>query len=707
MAIYSTQDAKGLVSASNFTPDLLGGKGYNLIKMAAKGIPVPLAFVLPTDYCRDYQKDPEAVLTQLKKNDLPFILAQFKKQRGYVPLLSVRSGAKFSMPGMMDTILNVGLDHDTFSAWKKKLGNDCAINSWERLIEMYGNVVNGIPRHDFEGQNITARLATYEKVTGKAFPDAEIQLINAVEAVFKSWNNERAKTYRKLNSIPDDLGTAVVIQAMVFGNLNKESCTGVLFSRDPNTGEKKLTGEFLINAQGEDVVAGIRTPEPLSKLKEWDPAIAEQLESVVVTLERMNRDMQDVEFTVQDGELFILQTRNGKRTAQAAVRIAVELFEGSAISAEELRARVRFSDFIKAIRPVIAPDFKGQPDFKGLPASTGIASGVAVFSSADAVNCKEPCILITKETTPDDLAGMHAAKGILTQTGGATSHAAVVARGMNRPCVVGVTGLEVSESAKTAVYAGQTIKAGTLLTIDGATGNVYVGVKVPVTDGSSNPYVKRFINAVVKGVDFYRVLTSLNEVEAVDEGNQFVFGTFELDRLGDGALVYNTVKEAAEKLSGKNVVFDLRGIYQINSDPLVNVFCNDGETRNYLNSKIVALADAKADKANFRFITDGKLGNVEQKWVAKLKGEGCTDIPALNNLDALVTAEGLCVVDFDRLCTVNNPETIEAIIELKKKAGQTVRSFNIVPEVTPENLQSGAVFALTPVALVRSLIGVE
>lgn len=450
------------------TAEYLGGKGYGLWWMQSNGVNVPPAVIIPTAVCVDYMKDPLAVRTAITQQ-IPAIKEHLTAKMGYLPLVSVRSGARVSMPGMMDTILNVGLTPDTVDLWVTRLGEACTHDSLARLDKMYLDVV-GVPCP-----------ATFEE-----------QLIGAIEAVFNSWDNDRAKFYRKMNNIPEDWGTAVVIQAMVFGNLNDQSGTGVLFTRDPDTGNDVITGEFLVNAQGEDVVAGIRTPMPLSQMSEWNPGVTSDLLEAVTNLEKAKKDVQDVEFTIQDGVLYILQTRNAKRSAKAAVRIAVDMYHEGVLPLVQALKRVTIRQFDLAQQRVIDPSFKDEPDLTGIPACSGVVTGRPVFSSIDAINCIEPCILVTKETTPNDIAGMDAAVGVLTMMGGATSHAAVVARGMNKPCVVGV-GAETKDITSDVI------------SIDGATGRVWFK-DVPVIDGAGDPYV----------VEYTRLLCNYQNIIPVD-----------------------------------------------------------------------------------------------------------------------------------------------------------------------------------------------
>ncbi|MER3603126.1 MAG: pyruvate, phosphate dikinase, partial [Thermus sp.] len=436
---------------------------------------------------------------------------------GRPPLLvSVRSGAPVSMPGMMDTILNLGLNLEGVEALARATGNPrFAWDTFRRLIQMYGEVVLGVEGQAFEAllEEVKARrgvsdagLAPEEleevafrslrllEERGLVFPmDPWAQLRGAVEAVFRSWNNPRARVYRRIYGIPEDLGTAVVIQAMVFGNLGEDSGTGVGFTRNPATGEKGLYGEYLQNAQGEDVVAGLRTPEPLERLRGFAPRLYQELEATAALLERHFREMQDFEFTVERGRLYLLQTRSGKRTAQAAVRIAVEMAEEGLITKEEAVLRVDPNALPALLRPAVNPDAAPRPLIRGLPASPGAAVGRAVFSNEMAERYASqgvPVILVRPETTPEDITGMYLSQGILTARGGLTSHAAVVARGLGVPAVVGAEGLRVEKDR--AWIGEKEIQEGELLTIDGSTGAVYLG-EVPLLEGAGMEILDRLL----------------------------------------------------------------------------------------------------------------------------------------------------------------------------------------------------------------------
>jgi pyruvate,orthophosphate dikinase len=504
--------------------ELLGGKGAGLMFMASNGVNVPPFVVFPTTLCVEYMKAPKTTMKKVA-GSLKALTQRMTKEFGYMPLLSVRSGARVSMPGMMDTVLNVGLTPSNISQWEKRMGNsECVIDSFKRLITMYGNVVRGFDRKALEKDSLPEALDTYKRLAGEEFPGANDQLLTSIEAVFKSWGNERAKVYRKMNNIPESWGTAVVVQAMVFGNMNDQSGTGVLFTRNPDTGENIVVGEFLVNAQGEDVVAGTRTPMPLTQMLSWNKEVSEQLIAEVTKLEDLKKDAQDVEFTIQDGKLFILQTRNAKRSARAAVRIAYEMQEAGELEEPEALARVSERELDLSELPTIDPKFKASPTVKGIPACAGVKTGVVALSCAEAIELAKTgvkAILVTEETTPDDIKGMVASVGVLTMTGGSTSHAAVVARSMNLTCVVGL-----------GDEHRHLFKSGQVISIDGSTGNVWL-CEVPVI-GGSNPLVQWFRTRkamyatapiVVKGVPGYWSDSFMLDLsDCLHFGPQYVLG---------------------------------------------------------------------------------------------------------------------------------------------------------------------------------------
>jgi len=495
--------------------DLLGGKGANLAEMTNIGLPVPPGFTITTEVCNEYyangQKLPAGLMDDVRAA-MKFVEEKMGRTFGgsHRPLLvSVRSGAKFSMPGMMDTILNLGLNETTVKALIEETNNPRFVyDAYRRFIMMFSDVVLGLSKHDFDNKILQAYkeqkgyksdlemsaedwklisekfLEYVREKTGRDFPtDPYEQLELAIEAVFKSWNNERAIVYRRTEKIPDNLGTAVNVQAMVFGNAGDDSGTGVAFTRDPSTGEKVIFGEYLMNAQGEDVVAGVRTPVPISELQSQNPELYRQFVEICNILERHYRDMQDLEFTIEHGRLFMLQCRSGKRTGPAAVKIAVDMVHEGLITKEEAVTRVTGSHLDQLLHPRIDPKaLEGKkPLISGIPASPGAAVGKVVFDADTAAKlgvhggAGEKVILVRDETNPDDVHGMLAAQGVLTARGGKTSHAAVVARGFGIPCVVGAEGLKIDEEAKTFTVNGTTVHEGDVITLDGSTGAVYLG----------------------------------------------------------------------------------------------------------------------------------------------------------------------------------------------------------------------------------------
>jgi pyruvate,orthophosphate dikinase len=485
--------------------ELLGGKGIGLAEMTALGLPVPGGFTITTDACRAYMAS--GGLPDGLDEEVAAHVSHLEERTGKRfgdhsdPLLvSVRSGAAISMPGMMDTILNLGLNDEAVEGLAERTGNRrFALDSYRRLIQMFGEVVDGIDGHRFEdaltelkrkrgaaqdtdltaddlAELVETFRGIYRDEKGSDFPQgATEQLIRAVGAVFDSWETPRAQVYRRANDIPDDLGTAVNVVQMVFGNKGDHSGTGVVFTRNPSTGENEIYGEYLANAQGEDVVAGIRTPQPIEALGREMPEAYEQLVETLQRLEENYRDMQDTEFTVEDGTLYMLQTRAAKRTAAAALKAAVDMVDEGLISREEAVMRIDPSQLDQLLHPRIDPASAPEPVAKGLNASPGAASGGIVFDADSAEEKAKggPVILVRYETTPDDIHGMIAAQGILTIHGGMTSHAAVVARGMGKPCVAGCDGLTLT--AGTATIAGHELHEGDVITIDGGTGAVYVG----------------------------------------------------------------------------------------------------------------------------------------------------------------------------------------------------------------------------------------
>ena len=512
--------------------NLLGGKGAGVAEMARVGVPVPDAFTVTTTACVETMKRggewPDGLAGEINAG-----LARLEERTGCKlggsekPLLvSVRSGAVFSMPGMMDTILNLGVSDDSVAAIAEESGNErFAWDCYRRFIQMYGEVVEGVPAYAYEDaltelkrkrgveldtdlgpDDLKELVGTFKEISndhlgGEWTSDPVEQLHRAVNAVFRSWQNPRAEVYRRANNIPSDLGTAVNVMQMVFGNRGDDSATGVCFTRNPSTGAKELYGEFLVNAQGEDVVAGIRTPRPLAEMNEVLPEAYEELVSTMRKMEAHYRDMQDMEFTVENGKLFLLQTRNGKRTAAAALKVASDLVDEGVITKEEALLRIEPDQLDQLLHPAIDPSHGEKPIAKGLPASPGAAVGEVVFdadTAAERGGRGEAVVLVRYETTPDDIHGVIVAQGVLTAHGGMTSHAAVVARGMGKPCVAGASGIHIDAKGRTLTVGDRVIKEGEVITLDGSTGDVF---------GQEIKLIPPRINE-----DFQRVVTWADEV---------------------------------------------------------------------------------------------------------------------------------------------------------------------------------------------------
>ena len=511
--------------------NLLGGKGANLAEMTNIGMPVPRGFTVTTEACTKYYEDGKVISKEIEDeifSKLSELESKTGKKMGDMnnPLLvSVRSGARASMPGMMDTVLNLGLNDEVCKGFAVATNNKrFAYDSYRRFIQMFADVVKGYPKSSFERyfdkikeekgvendleltaddmEEVTLKFKeNYRQLAGEEFPqDPKVQLLEAVKAVFRSWMNERAIVYRRLNDIPSSWGTAVNVQEMVYGNRGNDCGTGVAFTRNPSTGEKKLYGEYLINAQGEDVVAGIRTPEPISKLESDMPEVYNQFVKIANLLENHYKDMQDMEFTIENGKLFMLQTRNGKRTAQAALKIAVDLVNEGMITKEEAIMKVEPRQLDQLLHPLFDNEAlkNSKVIAKGLAASPGAATGKICFSASDVVSAKEngekDVLLVRLETSPEDIEGMNFANGILTIRGGMTSHAAVVARGMGRCCVCGCGELVINEENKTLTTKDGTVyKEGDYLSLDGSTGNVY-GEEIKTVEPSISGDFEKFMS---------------------------------------------------------------------------------------------------------------------------------------------------------------------------------------------------------------------
>ena len=536
--------------------NLLGGKGANLAEMTNLGLPIPQGFTVTTEACTDYYNNGRTISEDIQQQIFT-ALADLEKKQGKKfgdtenPLLvSVRSGARASMPGMMDTILNLGLNDVAVEGFAKKTGNPrFAYDSYRRFIQMFSDVVMEVPKSLFERvldeikaakqvkfdmeltaedlQEVISRFkAIYKDKMGEDFPqDPKVQLMEAVKAVFRSWDNERAIVYRRMNDIPGDWGTAVNVQAMVFGNMGETSGTGVAFTRNPSTGAKGIYGEYLINAQGEDVVAGIRTPQPITKLEQDLPECYKQFMEIAMKLEAHYRDMQDMEFTIENGKLFFLQTRNGKRTAQAALQIACDLVDEGMITPQEAVTRIEAKSLDQLLHPTFDPEAlkAGEVIGQALPASPGAAAGKVYFTAEDAKQAHEQgerVVLVRLETSPEDIEGMHASEGILTVRGGMTSHAAVVARGMGTCCVSGCGDIAINEDDKVFELGGYTFHEGDYISLDGSTGKIYKGdIKTMEASVSGN------FGRIMDWADQYRKLqVRTNADTPQDAANAVKFG---------------------------------------------------------------------------------------------------------------------------------------------------------------------------------------
>lgn len=592
--------------------NLLGGKGANLAEMTNLGLPIPQGFTVTTEACTDYYKQGKKISDEIEKQIFDS-LAMLEEKQGKKfgddndPLLvSVRSGSRASMPGMMDTILNLGLNDIAVEGFAKKTGNArFAYDSYRRFIQMYSDVVMEVPKSFFEkiidemkedkGVEFDTQLTAEdlkdlagrfkqiykEKMNGDEFPqDPKEQLMGAVKAVFRSWDNPRAIIYRRMNDIPGDWGTAVNVQAMVFGNMGETSGTGVAFTRNPSTGAKGIYGEYLINAQGEDVVAGIRTPLPISRLQEDLPESYAQFMEIANKLENHYRDMQDMEFTIQEGKLYFLQTRNGKRTAAAALQIACDLVDEGMITSKEAVMRIEAKSLDQLLHPNFDVDAlkQGEVVGQGLPASPGAAAGKVYFNAEDAVLAHdrgERVILVRLETSPEDIEGMHAAEGILTVRGGMTSHAAVVARGMGTCCVSGCGDISINEKNKVFELGGQTFVEGDYISLDGSSGKIYKGDIATVEAGITGNFRK-----IMAWADEYRTMkVRTNADTPADAANAVKLGAegiglcrtehmfFEPDRIPKirKMILSNSVEQREEALN-ELIPFqkgDFKGIYEV------------------------------------------------------------------------------------------------------------------------------------------------
>ena len=688
--------------------NLLGGKGANLAEMTAIGLPVPQGFTVSTEACTRYYQDGKQIAQEIV-DQIYAALAETEiicgKKFGDLKnpfLVSVRSGARASMPGMMDTILNLGLNDIAVQGLAQQTGNErFAYDSYRRFINMFSDVVMEIKKSNFDaaleavkeekGAKVDTDLtaedlkevvrrfkAIYLKEKGEEFPqDPKVQLMEAIKAVFRSWDNPRAIYYRRMNDIPGDWGTAVNVQSMVFGNMGNDSGTGVAFTRNPSTGEKKLYGEYLFNAQGEDVVAGIRTPQPIASLQQSMPEVYDQFTKIANTLEKHYRDMQDMEFTIEHGKLFMLQTRNGKRTAAAALKIAVDLVEEGMLTTDEAILKVE----PKQLDTLLHPNFdtaalkKAEVVAKGLPASPGAAAGYVYFTAdtaADAGRAGKAVILVREETTPEDIEGMDLSKGILTARGGMTSHAAVVARGMGRAAVVGCGELHINEHKKTLTVGDKVFHEGDSLSIDGSTGNVYAGLVPTVEASVSGDFAK-----LMKWADAARTLKVRTNADTPRDTKQAVeFGAegiglcrtehmfFEADRIAAVREMILADTEAQRRVALDKILpmqqGDFEAMYKALEGRPMTIRYLDPPLHEFLPGK--SMTDEIAALAK-------ELNTTPEKIVAK--------IDALHEFNPMMGHRGCrLAVTFPEIAEMQTRAVLQAALKVKKETG-----WDIVPEI--------------------------
>jgi pyruvate,orthophosphate dikinase len=686
--------------------NLLGGKGANLSEMTNLGLPVPPGFTVTTEACTRYYDDGEVIADEIV-DQIHNAMAELEKVAGKKfgdmenPfLVSVRSGARASMPGMMDTILNLGLNDVAVQGMARLTGNErFAYDSYRRFIQMFSDVVMEVEKAKFDAlfnavkkeSNVEADTdltaenlkeivrrykELYRKEKGEDFPqDPKTQLLESIKAVFRSWNNPRAVVYRRMNDIPGSWGTAVNVQAMVFGNMGEDSGTGVAFTRDPSTGENKLYGEYLMNAQGEDVVAGIRTPNHISHLQETNPEVYQQFVEIAEKLEKHYRDMQDMEFTIEKGKLYMLQTRNGKRTAAAAVKIAVDLVDEGLLTKEEAILKVDPKQLDALLHPTFQPDAlkAAKPVAKGLPASPGAAAGAVYFTAEAAKAAAEQgskVILVREETSPEDIEGMYAAEGILTSRGGMTSHAAVVARGIGTCCVAGCSEIAVNEKTKTFTVNGMTFKEGDRISLDGSTGFVYSGT-IPTQD----PALTGDFETLMNWADELRVLKVRTNADSPKDAAQAVeFGAegiglcrtehmfFEADRIPAFRKMIVASNEDDRRKALEQILpmqrEDFKGIYEAMEGRPVTIRLLDPPLHEFLpheDRDIEALA------------SDLGLSFDELKSI----------IAGLKELNPMLGHRGCrLAVTYPEIAEMQTRAIIEAAIQVKKEKG-----YDLVPEI--------------------------
>lgn len=686
--------------------NLLGGKGANLAEMTNLGLPIPPGFTVTTEACTDYYNNGKTISEEIRKqifDALAILEEQQGKKFGDVenPLLvSVRSGARASMPGMMDTILNLGLTDISVEGFAKRTGNPrFAYDSYRRFIQMFSDVVMEIPKAFFErvldeikegkgvhfdteltADDLKEVIVRFKKIyrdrMGEDFlQEPKVQLMEAVKAVFRSWDNERAIVYRRMNDIPGDWGTAVNVQSMVFGNMGDTSGTGVAFTRNPSTGAKGIYGEYLINAQGEDVVAGIRTPQPITRLEQDLPECYEEFLNIANRLEQHYRDMQDMEFTIENGRLFFLQTRNGKRTAPAALQIACDLVDEGMITSEEAVSRIEAKSLDQLLHPTFDPDAlkNGTVIGQALPASPGAAAGKVYFTAEEAKEAHERgerVVLVRLETSPEDIEGMHAAEGILTVRGGMTSHAAVVARGMGTACISGCGDIVINEAAKFFSLGGKTYHEGNYISLDGSTGKIYDGdIRTQEASISGN------FGRIMEWADSFRSLkVRTNADTPADAANAIRLGAegiglcrtehmfFEPDRIPKiRKMILSKTVEEREKALEELIPFqkgDFKGIYEVMEGRPVTIRFLDPPLHEFVP-------------------TEEK--DIEE--LAKDMGLSAAEVRAtcdeLHEFNPMMGHRGCRLsVTYPEIARMQTRAVIEAAIEVKQEKG-----FDIVPEI--------------------------
>ena len=687
--------------------NLLGGKGANLAEMTNLGLPIPQGFTVTTEACTDYYNSGKMITDEIQ-GQIFEALSKLEEKQGKKfgdtenPLLvSVRSGARASMPGMMDTILNLGLNDVAVEGFAKKTGNPrFAYDSYRRFIQMFSDVVMEVPKSHFERvldevkekknvkfdtdltaddlkEIITIFKGIYKDTMGEEFPqDPKTQLMEAVKAVFRSWDNERAIVYRRMNDIPGDWGTAVNVQAMVFGNMGDTSGTGVAFTRNPSTGAKGIYGEYLINAQGEDVVAGVRTPQPITRLEEDMPECYAQFMEIANRLEEHYRDMQDMEFTIEDKKLYFLQTRSGKRTAQAALQIACDLVDEGKITPEEAVLRIEAKSLDQLLHPTFNAEAlkNGNKIGSALPASPGAAAGKVYFTAEEAKEAHEKkgerVILVRLETSPEDIEGMHAAEGILTVRGGMTSHAAVVARGMGTACVSGCGEIAINEEEKVFELAGNVIREGDYISLDGSTGNIYLG-DIQTEEAS----VTGNFGRIMDWADKYRKLqVRTNADTPADAANAIKYGAqgiglcrtehmfFEPDRIPKiRQMILARTVEQREKALNALIPFqkgDFKGIYEVMEGRPVTIRFLDPPLHEFVPTEQGDIDDLA----------------VEMMMTSEEVQEVCD---SLHEFNPMMGHRGCrLAVTYPEIAAMQTRAVMEAAIEVKEEKG-----YDIVPEI--------------------------